>query len=620
MLPLLLALLCSTAGARERAAAPEPGYWTDGRYCARSSAVPSAAGQLLLTQMSDGAEVLRALWMRGQVLECWLSGDPAAVRPFASLCHLRAASAGGLGRRWAEGRAGCRRFLRRRGAATLPRGDAAAPRVPRSAGSGGATLHRSKRGFTYPGTLWCGAGNNADSYDHLGKFSETDKCCREHDHCDHVIDPLSYAYGHRNLRLHTLSHCDCDNKLKQCLIRVNDSSSRVVGQAFFNVLQVPCFEFAYKEQCVERYWYGWCKRYDHMHVAVPKQSLLFNYGGDLVDELLVTPEFDSNSPTTFSWLNTPSFTPTPEATSQRTTFGQVLHAAEDLVKVMATVTQSSANGSMSGTAGNSVSEKTGISLDKVKERKKKRRKGKRRKGKRKKKNREGKRRSKGSKATNVLQVQNKDYFTELEKAGKSNKLGHQLFDNSLDSMIKRDVFNDMANESHSVQSYTQLHKMSTVSMAKPNQRFQHYRIEDLPPLLVTQSPVMGFYRENLTAKLWPKAVDGHQSFGEGAFTSAPRKTSPISHPVKKEPSFLTMMTPGQYREETSTAASVHAVSEEMTTNAKLKASRLVPSLESIHKKQRRKKCRKRKNRKLQQKSRLTIPTAPHTIVHGELEK
>lgn len=46
-------------------------------------------------------------------------------------------------------------------------------------------------------------------------------------------------------------------RLKECLQRVNDTASRVVGQAFFNVIQVPCFEFTYKEECVEPYLYVW---------------------------------------------------------------------------------------------------------------------------------------------------------------------------------------------------------------------------------------------------------------------------------------------------------------------------------------------------------------------------
>ena len=46
-------------------------------------------------------------------------------------------------------------------------------------------------------------------------------------------------------------------RLKECLRQVNDTASRVVGQAFFNVIQVPCFEFAYKEECVEPYLYVW---------------------------------------------------------------------------------------------------------------------------------------------------------------------------------------------------------------------------------------------------------------------------------------------------------------------------------------------------------------------------
>ncbi|RMC10725.1 hypothetical protein DUI87_12436 [Hirundo rustica rustica] len=112
---------------------------------------------------------------------------------------------------------------------------------------------------------------------------DTDRCCRDHDHCQHVIHPFTARYGYRNLRWHTISHCDCDHRLKECLRRVNDTASRVVGQAFFNVIQVPCFEFTYREECVEPYLYVWCKTYNTVAVAVPREPVLYEFGGELID-------------------------------------------------------------------------------------------------------------------------------------------------------------------------------------------------------------------------------------------------------------------------------------------------------------------------------------------------
>ena len=67
--------------------------------------------------------------------------------------------------------------------------------------------------FIYPGTLWCGTGTLAKIYDHLGESRATDSCCRDHDHCSHLIPAFSSKYNYFNYRFHTLSHCDCDDRL-----------------------------------------------------------------------------------------------------------------------------------------------------------------------------------------------------------------------------------------------------------------------------------------------------------------------------------------------------------------------------------------------------------------------
>ncbi|XP_064585645.1 protein PROCA1 [Zonotrichia leucophrys gambelii] len=170
--------------------------------------------------------------------------------------------------------------------AALPPPPPPPPLLPPAAACPGAAQPgrpRARRGLTYPGTLWCGAGSNADSYEQLGEHRDTDRCCREHDHCQHVIHPFTARYGYRNLRWHTISHCDCDLRLKQCLRRVNDTASRAVGQAFFNVIQVPCFEFTYREECVEPYLYVWCRAYNTVAVAVPREPVLYEFGGELID-------------------------------------------------------------------------------------------------------------------------------------------------------------------------------------------------------------------------------------------------------------------------------------------------------------------------------------------------
>ncbi|XP_026153714.1 group 3 secretory phospholipase A2 [Mastacembelus armatus] len=118
---------------------------------------------------------------------------------------------------------------------------------------------RVKRGIIVPGTLWCGSGNKAPSFEDLGVFTNTDSCCREHDQCKHTILSFHSGFGVFNSNIFTMSHCDCDNQFRSCLMGANDSISTVVGYTFFNLLKMQCFEFAHRLQCTQRNWFGMCK-------------------------------------------------------------------------------------------------------------------------------------------------------------------------------------------------------------------------------------------------------------------------------------------------------------------------------------------------------------------------
>ncbi|KAK1899735.1 Group 3 secretory phospholipase A2 [Dissostichus eleginoides] len=257
----------------------------NGTFCAKMSTVRES----FLYQVSDGAEVVRSFVSpAGKLVNCSVTVNQMQVKSFMHECRLgRKEQRAGqqLETRFArmnEAKLMCREFKERSERSGRERGDDSALQDQ--------VLKRSKRGFTYPGTLWCGAGNMADNYDQLGDFAETDSCCRIHDHCPHVIHSFSTNYGHTNFKWHSICHCDCDNALKACLRNVNDTSSRVVGQAFFNVIGVPCFELAYEEQCAERHWYGMCKLYKKLPIAVLQEAVPYDFGGiDVIDKLTVAP-------------------------------------------------------------------------------------------------------------------------------------------------------------------------------------------------------------------------------------------------------------------------------------------------------------------------------------------
>uniref|UniRef100_A0A3P9K754 phospholipase A2 n=1 Tax=Oryzias latipes TaxID=8090 RepID=A0A3P9K754_ORYLA len=120
---------------------------------------------------------------------------------------------------------------------------------------GDGTVRKTRRkrsSWLFPGTLWCGTGSRARRYDQLGMFERADVCCREHDHCQHSIPALSVSYGVFNHHFFTVSHCNCDQRFRQCLKRMNDSVSSMIGYTFFSVLQVPCFELQHVKRSPTR--------------------------------------------------------------------------------------------------------------------------------------------------------------------------------------------------------------------------------------------------------------------------------------------------------------------------------------------------------------------------------
>ncbi|XP_040915033.1 group 3 secretory phospholipase A2 isoform X2 [Toxotes jaculatrix] len=186
---------------------------------------------------------------------------------------------------------------------------------------------RVKRGFIVPGTLWCGSGNKAPSYADLGVFAETDSCCREHDQCKHTILSFHSDFGVFNSNIFTMSHCDCDNKFRSCLMEANDSISDVVGYTFFNLLKMHCFEFSHRLQCTQRNWFGMCKEtnmalYAEVHAPTLYESTSpteasVNRTSSIINTTTPAelPESSTSDPQLFSITAAASTVPTPSTGS-----------------------------------------------------------------------------------------------------------------------------------------------------------------------------------------------------------------------------------------------------------------------------------------------------------------
>ncbi|XP_014645252.1 PREDICTED: protein PROCA1 isoform X4 [Ceratotherium simum simum] len=66
------------------------------------------------------------------------------------------------------------------------------------------------------GHLLAGVASSTDASTFSeGEFKDPDRCCWKHKQCTgHIIYPFASAYGHHDLHLHSVNHCDCDSRCK----------------------------------------------------------------------------------------------------------------------------------------------------------------------------------------------------------------------------------------------------------------------------------------------------------------------------------------------------------------------------------------------------------------------
>lgn len=64
-------------------------------------------------------------------------------------------------------------------------------------------------------------GTIARDYNDVGRYSDEDRCCREHDLCPNTLSPGECKRGLCNHQRFTRSHCDCDARFRRCLQGLN---------------------------------------------------------------------------------------------------------------------------------------------------------------------------------------------------------------------------------------------------------------------------------------------------------------------------------------------------------------------------------------------------------------
>uniref|UniRef100_A0A8C6V2Y2 Phospholipase A2-like central domain-containing protein n=1 Tax=Neogobius melanostomus TaxID=47308 RepID=A0A8C6V2Y2_9GOBI len=218
-----------------------------------------------LREESAGLRLYATLWSDMRLMSCEVRANPLTIENYCTFCN-----------RSNEDERLTQRFnLNDIYSPNAPCIKTDAAKGDHSATKGCGKLRR-KRSWIFPGTLWCGTGSKAFGFDELGMFESADRCCREHDHCHHIIPAFTVNYGVFNPNFFTVSHCDCDQRFRQCLLNVNDTISSMVLYSFFKIMKVPCFELKVQKRCTELYWWGMCKVTQEAPYAIFKKPIDFN--------------------------------------------------------------------------------------------------------------------------------------------------------------------------------------------------------------------------------------------------------------------------------------------------------------------------------------------------------
>ncbi|XP_013867525.1 group 3 secretory phospholipase A2 isoform X2 [Austrofundulus limnaeus] len=246
-----------------------------GASCLRVSSL-GTDGQTLVTFLREDAAGARLLYLtrwsdEARLVSCEINSHPSVTEGYRRSCDGK--------KSWGD-----EEVSRGVNVSMLLSRDALCARSPsrapefteRTRRDGTEGRGRRKRSWIFPGTLWCGSGTKAEGYEQLGMFERADRCCREHDHCSHIIPAFTVNYGVFNPNFYTVSHCECDRRFRQCLLGMNDSISSMVGYSFFSILKVPCFELKQLKRCTQMYWWGMCKVAKKAPYAVFKSPLPYN--------------------------------------------------------------------------------------------------------------------------------------------------------------------------------------------------------------------------------------------------------------------------------------------------------------------------------------------------------